>query len=173
MSYPNSVDSGGVQPLWVGSDVWPPAAGVTTTLVTNQCYLYAFELQASTTFSGGTWHNGSTATGTSDIGVYTFAGTQLAHSGATANVASTTTTANFIGGNITLAPGQYFIALCCSNNTDTYHAESGVATATPFTRLRRSTTAASAGVLPASTGGYNNGAGQGLVMALVIVGGLV
>lgn len=161
------------QRLIIADEAIAATAAVTTTYTANNVYLYAFEVEVPTAISGGKWRTGATATGTSDIGIYTFAGALLAHTGATANAANTSQSPNFSGGNITLAPGQYFIGYCVSNSTDTIAGKGGLANSAGDNRWRQATNAATAGVLPNSTGGYTSNPANFPALALVVVGGLV
>ena len=145
------------------------AAGVV--LATNAVYLAAFELLVATTFSGGKWRTGAAATGTSDLGIYTFAGTLQANIGGVANVASTSMSQAFSGGNITLPPGQYFAAFCVSNNTDVIWSV-GAGNGAAYTRCRQATNTATVGVLPSTTGGYSDTPAKFPAFALTVVGGL-
>jgi hypothetical protein len=158
---------------WIISDEVAALAGVLTTLLAaNVVYMYAFETLAPITITGAKWRMGATTTGTTDIGVYDSNGNLLGHTGATTNTASTNMSASLNGGNITLAPGQYFMALCPSNSTDTYLAIGSVAAATTPTRHRQATNTGTAGVLPGTTGGYADTPSKTPAMSLTISGGL-
>lgn len=144
----------------------------TASLSANVVYLYAFVLRAPTIFSGAKWRMGATTTGTTDIGIYSFAGSLLIHTGAVTNVASTNMSANFSGNaTIYLPPGQYFMALCPSNGTDTYNSI-GISNPAIQSNMRQGTTAGTAGVLPNSTGGYSDTPARFPGVALTVVGGL-
>src|SRR5947209_8243171 len=93
--------------------------GSSQTLTANAVYLWAFEIFALTTFTGAKLRIVATATGTTDIGIYTFTGSLLIDTGAIANVANTNMSNNFTA-NLSIDKGQYFMALCPSNATDTY-----------------------------------------------------
>ena len=163
-----------IGPLIVADEASSLAANAAATYTANGVYLYAFELQAATTFSGGKWRCGATTTGTTDVGIYSFAGNlQGTDTGAVTNVASTNISANFTGGNITLPPGQYFAALCVSNGTDTIAGkQGGISTTEVASRQRFATNSATSGVLPSTTGGYSDAPVNFPSFALTVVNGL-
>src|SRR5215469_8117064 len=143
-------------PLIIADEVISITGVATSTLTANAVYLYAFELNTPTTFSGAKWRMGATTTGTTDIGIYDFAtGTKQASLGATTNTASTNMSANFSGGNITLPAGQYFMAMTLSNSTDTA-VTTGVSNPGIQSRIRQATNNATSGVLPSTLGGYSD-----------------
>ena len=115
---------------------------------------------------------GATTTGTTDMGVYDANGNLLAHTGATTNTASTNMSQAFSGGNLALGPGQYFMALCPSNSTDTYLAVTSTSRQAPVTRNRLGVTAGTSGVLPSTSGGYSDGPSRTPGMSLTILNGL-
>lgn len=160
-----------IAPLIIADEAVAATASASTVYGANIVYLYAFELQATATISGAKWRVGATATGTTDIGIYDSGGNLLTHTGAVANVASTTQSANFSGGNYTLSPGQYFMALVVSNATDTI---SGLAVGNPavMSRMRQATNSGAAGVLPLATGGYSDAPAKFPAFALTVAGGL-
>ncbi len=161
-----------IAPWTVSNDAASLTGAATTVLTANVVYLYAFEVMASITVTGCKWHMGTTATGTTDVGVYDANGNLLGHTGAVANVASTNMSNALSGGNLTLAPGQYFLALCPSNSTDTYQAVSATSPKTPTSRNRQGVTGGTAGVLPTTTGGYTDTPAQVPAMALALLNGL-
>jgi hypothetical protein len=161
----------GVSPLIIADEAIAIAGLATTVYNTNAVYLYAFELYTTTIFTGGKWRCGATTTGTSDIGIYTFAGVLLADTGAVTNVASTNMSANFAPGQVSLPPGQYFAAFSVSNSTDTIV---GVTLGNPaiMTRCRQATNTATP-PLPANTGGYSNVPAKFPAFSLTVLNGLI
>ena len=153
MPYPNTVDAGGIPPAIISSDATAVSAA-SGVLAGNVVYLYAFEITASIVISSMKFRVTATATGTTDAGIYDSNGNLLTHTGAVTNTANTTMTNALSGGNFSLAPGQYFSALCCSNSTDTYQRVSPGNSYSPMSRMRQATNAGSVGVLPATTGGH-------------------
>ncbi len=145
---------------------------LTVLLTANNIYLYFFKIDVPTTFSGGKFHTGTTATGTVDLGIYSFAGTLLTNTGAIANVASSNMSPNFSGGNYTLAPGQYFMAMCPSNSTDTIGGRAGLTNSNGADRWRLANNSGTAGVLNPAHGGYTDNPNNFPAFALTIVGGL-
>ncbi len=166
------------QPLIIATEVSALAGVATDTLSALTVYLYAFELATATTFSGVKYRTGTTATGSADAGVYSFAGTLLANIGGLANVASTSVSQAFTGGNLTLQPGQYFMAFASQNATDTYVGiNAPVAGGTIESRYRFATNAAtvpvSVVVLPSTTGAILNPSATKLPsFSLTVVGGI-
>lgn len=89
-------------------------------LTANTVYLYAFEINTTITLTGMRWRMAATATGKTDSGIYDANGNLLASIGATVNTASADNTAAFSGGNLTIPPGRYYMAITPGNATDTY-----------------------------------------------------
>ena len=110
------------QPVIIATEVSALAGVATDTLTALQVYVYVFELAVATTFSGAKWRiNTAASPGSTDIGIYNFAGTTLfASLGGVVNVANTSFAQAFSGGNVTLQPGQYCTALASENNSDNY-----------------------------------------------------
>lgn len=137
-------------PPWLLNDTII-TVGTAATLVANTVYLIPVEVTGQCVATGIRFRT-VVATGTSDVGLYDVNGNLLGHSGATANVASTTQTFNFTS-PIPLSPGRYMLAITPSNSTDTFSTHSGnnAGLADSYT----ATTAATAGVLPNSTGGMS------------------
>lgn len=159
--------------VWIiSNDAVSLNAVLTVTLGANIVYLYAFEIFAPTTFTGAKWRMGATTTGTTDVGIYDVNGNLQTHTGAITNTASTNMSQAFSGGNITLAPGLYFMALCPSNATDTYLGVASTTSKTTTSRDRQATNSGTAGVLPATTGGYSDTPSAVPAMSLTISGGL-
>jgi hypothetical protein len=165
-----------VQPWIVSNDAVSINSVLTVTLSNTVVYLYAFELGAPTTFSGAKWRMGATGAGYTDIGIYDVNGNLQAHTTATLNTASTNMSQAFSGGNITLAPGQYFMALCASSASDTYLGISGTTSKSTTSRNRQATNAPTGSgntiSLPSTTGGYSDSPANVPAFALTISGGL-
>lgn len=148
MPYPTTVDVGTPPPWYLGSDAAELSAGGTTGVMTaNQVYLIAVSTPVQCAVTGMRTHVGSTATGTTDMGVYDSNGNLLAHTGAVSNSASTTMT-NSLSSSYTLAPGNYFLAFCPSNSTDTYSKIGALNTPGAISAFRVATNTGTAGVLP-------------------------
>lgn len=157
-------------PLILGSDTLMAGSG-TAVLAANTVYLYEIVVQVPVTVINMRWKMGSTATGTSDAGIYDSGGNLLGHTGATTNTASQNMNVAMIA-NVLLSPGKYFIALCPSNATDTYSrinllGTTGSAIMPAYT----ATNSGTAGVLPATTGGTTL-SGTCPVIAAAISGGI-
>ena len=139
--------------------------GTSATLVANTVYLIPVEVTGYCSCTGIRFRT-TIATGTSDVGIYDVNGNLLGHSGATANAVATSTF-NFTSA-ILLSPGRYILAITPSNSTDSYSTHSGnnAGLADAYT----ATNAASAGVLPNTTGGM---AANGIKVQMVglITGG--
>lgn len=141
-----------IAPPYLGTDAAELAAGGTTGAMTaNQVYLIALSLHSACVVSAMRTHIGSTATGTTDMGIYDANGNLLTHTGAVANVASTTQT-NPFGSAYALPKGTYFLAFCPSNGTDTFSKIGALNTPGAMSGVRVATNAGTAGVLPATLG---------------------
>lgn len=140
-------------------------------MVANTVYAWSFITQTAITINALRWRNGTTATGTSDVGVYDSGNNLLVHSGVQTNSSNTTTTFT-LATPLLIGPGSYYLALCPSNSTDTY---SGIAT-TPGdfvagSSFRSQASGGSSGVLP-NTLGATVRAGSFPSIAAVLAGGL-
>lgn len=94
------------------------------------------------------WYaNNSTATGNYDIGLYDAAGTALLRKGSTAKTTSASTEIVWDCTDTTITPGIYYLALACSNNTDTFF---GAIPTAPLLAASGYLTEASALPLPAT-----------------------
>jgi hypothetical protein len=172
MSYPANVDSGGIIPTYLGSDTAEVGAGGTTGGMTaNAVYLLAVTVTAACIVSGMRVHIGSTATGTTDMGIYDFNGNLLVHTGAVANTVATTMTNNFSAIYV-LGPGNYYLACCPSNATDTYSKVPTIAVPGSISNFRLATNAGSSGVLPSTLGTILAPSGASPVFGGVVAGGL-
>lgn len=159
-------------PLLITSTDAITAGGAAQTMVANNVYLYAFELAVSTTFTGAKWRCSATAVGSTDIGIYTFAGTLLGSLGGVNNTSSTSMSASF-GTAINCGPGQYFMALT-NSGAEHLFGITGFANTAVLSRCRIATNTSSGTpvVLPSSTGGYTDAPGVFPAFALTVSGGL-
>ncbi len=172
MGYPSSVDSGSVIPTYLGSDSAEVGAGGTTGAFTaNTVYLLAINLYSPCIVSGMRTHVGSTATGSTDMGIYDTNGNLLVHTGAVTNSASTTQTNNF-SSNYALSPGTYFLAFCASNSTDTFSKIGAMSVPGAISNYRVATNTGTAGVLPSTLGTILAPSGAAPLFGGVVVGGL-
>jgi hypothetical protein len=176
MSYPSTVDAGGVSPAIIATEASSLAGLATTTLAANTIYLYAFELLVTTTFSGAKWRTGSTQTGSADVGIYSSSGTLLANCGGVTGAASTSVSQAFSGGNITLGPGLYYAAFTSANGTDTYvgiNAPVAGGLIESRYRVAANTSSGTPVALNAATGTINNPSSTKMpAFSLTVVGGL-
>jgi hypothetical protein len=137
-------------------------------------YLFAFELQVATPIHQVRWHMGATATGHTNIALYTGAGALVAGSdtGAQSNSASTTSTFTYAT-DVLLSPGQYWLAIACDNTTDTYEGITGMNTRISTTRQRTGTNALAAGAMPLTLGTIVNNAGNTISVAAIPTGSVI
>jgi len=159
---------------WIlGSDALETGAGgATGVAAANQVYLVAVTVRGTTTISAMRTHVGSTATGHTDMGIYDVNGNLLTHTGAVLNVASAANTNALSGGNYTLSPGNYYIAMCCDNSTDTYSRMNTLGVPGALGNIRFATNTATAGVLPATLGTILPPGGAVPVWCALVVNGL-
>jgi len=145
--------------------------GNTSALTANTIYLWAFELSVPVIIVGMRWRNAATATGSTNMGIYTAAGNLVAGSdtGAVANAVNTTKTFTY-GSPVVLQPGQYFLAISCNNGTDTFNALTPGFT--DASRARRATNTLATGALPATTGAIVVLTSFAPAMAALVSGGL-
>ena len=146
--------------------------GASHAMVATNVYLYAFEILVVTTYTGAKWRVSSTAVGSTDVGVYTFAGTLLGSLGGIANTSNTSMSGNFAT-PILCGPGQYFMALACSGAEPLYSVSSfnNVAVLSRC-RVAVNGSAGTPTVLPSSTGGYTNAPAVFPAFSLIVSGGL-
>jgi hypothetical protein len=172
MGYPTTVDTGQPQPVILQSLGLEAAVATGSGVLTaNIVYLIAVTLTAGVSVSGMRWRVTATATGTTDLGLYDASGNLLVHTGAITNVASTTMTSNF-SSNYALSPGNYYLALCPSNSTDTYGTTASLSTPGAVSDLRQATNAGTSGVLPSTTGVIAAPTTRFPLFCGVVVGGL-
>ena len=153
MGYPSTVDTGQVQPQFIGTEPVGLAGALTILLTANQVYLYLFELSAQEIITGAKWRMGATTTGHTNMGIYTYAGNLVSGSdtGAQLNVANNSMAFTYATA-ITLGQGSYYIALACDNATDTFEGITAPTGGSQISRHRAATNALAAGALPATTG---------------------
>jgi len=170
MGYPTTVDTGQVQPQIIDNEVASYTLN-TSALSANTVYLWAFELSTSVVITGMRFRNGTTATGATNLGIYTAAGNLVAGSdtGAQTDAVSTTKTATYAT-PVVLGPGQYFLALACNNATDTFNALTPAFT--DASRAKRATNVLAAGALPATTGAIVINTSFAPALAALVSGGL-
>lgn len=174
MGYPATVDSGAIAPAIICSEANTLAGGVTATLTINVPFLYAFEVTGQTLpVHQVRWRMGATTTGHSNMAIYTAAGTLVPFSdtGAILNVANTTQTQTY-GTDVSLPPGQYFLAIASDNGTDTYGGITGAVARIGVSRHRIGTNLLSAGAMPATLGTISTSTNNPFV-ALIPTGSLI
>ena len=101
-----------------------PAADAT--ILNTRVYLQLIELEFPTTIDAVVFNNGATAAGNIRVGIYS-AGASDTPAGGTLQRESASTAIGAVfscqiislSSSVTLAAGQYWIALCCSNATTT------------------------------------------------------
>jgi hypothetical protein len=166
------ISTPGVNPLIIASEASSDINSVAVVLSASVVYLYAFEVQAPLSIASVRWGMGATVTGTTNMGIYTAAGNLVAGSDTTAktNVASSTNVSTY-GTPVYLPAGQYYLALACSNATDTYNGKT-LSIAFSTSRHRRGANALAAGALPSTLGAISTTTIT-LGVAAVPVGGLV
>lgn len=127
MGYPTSVDTGIIQPLTLHD--YDLGSGGSAALTANTAYLVGCTIYAPVTLTGIRIRCASGGSGHYDVGLYDSTGTNrapgnlLTHAASTATSLATSTatlTPALIGGNITLSPGNYWLALWVDNATDTF-----------------------------------------------------
>lgn len=135
-------------------------------------YVYAFEVNTPTTINSIRWRTGATAAGKTNVGLYTSTGNLVANSDSgQQNNAINTENIFTYSTPILLAPGQYFMALSASANTDDYQGSTGAGNSLPMTRNRLATNAVSAGALPPTLGALSSTTVAPMI-ALLPAGGL-
>jgi hypothetical protein len=163
-------------PLSLNNEGLEASSVITSALVANTVYLYAFVVSVPIALSGAKWETGLAVLGSggTDVGIYSFAGTLLVHFAAVVqNVASSIMSGNFATNPYTLAPGQYFMAYCVSDATDLIRLAVPTAGTVAESGARKATNNGTAGVLPPTTGGYGAPPGKFPAFSLTVVGGLV
>lgn len=160
-----------IAPLIIASEAATEVQALTVTLATGVEYLYAFKIDTPVSVTAIRWDMGATATGKTNAGIYTFAGALVAgsDSGQVVNSASATNTFSY-GTPVYLPPGQYFMAIACTNNTDTY-AGKILTNAYSTSNHRRATNSVSGTALNNVTGGYTTTT-ICIACSLVLSGGL-
>ena len=166
MGYPSTVDTGQIQPFVIDMGLGADGASASGVLAANTVYMFPFELYANVTVTGMRWRMFATVTGTTDIGIYDVNKNLLAHTGVQTNVVSAVNSANFAS-PLVLSPGQYYMALCPSNSTDTYGRVGTLGPSFSIARNYTGATAGTAGVLPATEGALSTSASMPVMEAIV------
>jgi hypothetical protein len=85
----------------------------------NDAWYVPFRIHEPFTVRAAGWHNGSTASGNVDIGIYSENGTRIWSSGSTAQ--SGTSVVQIVTPTaFTLPPGRYFLAIAADGTTGTF-----------------------------------------------------
>jgi hypothetical protein len=144
-----------VMPAIITDDGAYIVAPTSTTVTANTLYMRAFTVFSTTIVVAAGWNMGATATGKTNIAIYTLAGNLVSGSdtGQVSNVANSDVKSTYATA-VTLAPGQYFVAFASSNSTDTYLARGSNADS-KSSSYRVATNAVSAGAMPSTTGTLN------------------
>lgn len=174
MGYPATVDSNAVAPAIIASEANTLAGGVAATLTINVPFLYAFEVTGQTLqVHQVRWRIGATATGHSNMAIYTASGALVAGSdtGSIANAANTTHTITY-GTDVSLSQGQYFMAIASDNGTDTYGGITGSVARIGVSRHRIGTNLLAVGAMPATLGTISTSTNNPF-MALIPTGSLI
>lgn len=85
----------------------------------NLAFYYPFVLTESVTVRKLFIHNGATASGNVDVGIYDGSGTRKVSSGSTAQT-GTSVIQEFDVADTALTPGRYYLAYALDNNTGTF-----------------------------------------------------
>jgi hypothetical protein len=123
MGYPTTVDNGLIIPWYLTheSNAGVSAAG-SGTLVTNTTYLVGVYLPVPAIVTNMRIRKGTTSAGNMDLGIFDSSGNRLDHTGVIgAGSTNTDVTHALSGGNLSLSPGRYYLALWIDNNTDVYY----------------------------------------------------
>lgn len=161
-------------PMIIASEANTLAGGVAATLTINVPFLYAFEVSGqSQLFHQVRWRIGATATGHTNMAIYTAAGNLVAGSdtGSIVNVANTTHTPAY-GTDVLLGPGQYWLAIASDNGTDTYGGITGAVARIGVSRHRIGTNLLAAGAMPATLGAITTSTNNPFI-ALIPTGSLI
>lgn len=161
MGYASSVDTGQVVPfaLYDGE----LAATSSSAGVANTAYLVGVTLRVNAVMTAIRVRFAAGGSGHFDLGVYDATGTNntpnnlLAHAASTAASIATATgtqTPAFIGGNLPLSPGNYWLAFWIDNATDTWNKASANAN---IPVIQSGTNAGPLPVLASSLSGLANG----------------
>jgi hypothetical protein len=161
-----------IAPLIICSEGATDVQSLVVTVSIGIEYLYAFELQAPLFIASIRWDMGATVTGKTNAGIYTFAGNLVSGSdtGQIVNVASSTNTVTYSTA-VYLPIGQYYIAVACTNSTDTYVGKT-LTNAYSTSRHRRAANSVSGTALNNTTGAISTTT-ICLACAIVPVGGIV
>lgn len=161
-------------PMIISSEANTLAGGVLATLTINVPFLYAFEVSGqSLLIHQVRWRMGATTTGHTNMAIYTAAGALVAGSdtGSILNVANSTQTQAY-STDVSLPPGQYFIAIASDNGTDTYGGITGAAARIAVSRHRIGTNLLATGAMPPTLGSISTSTNNPF-MALIPTGSLI
>ena len=98
------------------------SSAATTYPVANQAYYVPVAVRQRVVVRKLWVAVGSTATGNLDVGVYDAVGVRIVSAGSTAKTSDTEQVVDVT--DTTIGPGLYYMALNCSNNTDTFFMDS-------------------------------------------------
>jgi len=145
--------------------------GASSALAASNVYLWAFEITVPVVIVGMRWRNAATATGATNMGIYTAAGNFVAGSdtGAVTDVANAAVSFTY-GTPLVLAPGQYYLALACNNGTDTFQGVSPLGA--NGSRAKKTTNNLAAGALPLTTGVIITNPSVAPAMSALVSGGI-
>lgn len=161
-------------PMIITSEAAAVTGGISTTITINVPFLYAFEVSGqSLLIHQVRWRMGATTTGHTNMAIYTAAGALVAGSdtGSILNVANSTQTIAY-GSDVSLPPGQYWMAIASDNGTDTYGGVNGMVSRIFETRHRQGTNLLSAGAMPSTLGTITTSTNNPFI-ALIPTGSLI
>lgn len=97
----------------------------------NLAYYVPFVLRRKITVSSMSCINGATAAGNVDMGIYSFDGARITHTGNTAQAGTTVIQQiSLSGGAVTIGPGIYYMALVESSTSATFAMWTGLSATT-------------------------------------------
>ena len=173
MSYPASVDTGGIaEQILECPGLELAAGGATGTVGAGTVYLYLVKLDAQTIVTNMRTHCGGTAAGAVlDMGVYSLDGTTLlAHTGPVTGTAGATISPALLA-NVTLPPGFYWLAFSDNSGSNVYSRAGTLAVPGALSSIRVATNTYSGG-LPTTLGALLAPASAIPVWSGVALGGL-
>ncbi len=116
MPYPASVDTGQIQPWFLG-DLADLSNCAANTRTVNGVYFQHTKLDAFLVLTGFRYQFGTGGNGHCDLGLYDSAGNLLTHIGSTLTATGVQTYT--LSSALPLAPGRYYLAFWIDNATDT------------------------------------------------------
>lgn len=119
MGYPSTVDTGLVTPLVLTSDA-VLTGGSSAALTANTVYVLKYALTVPVLITAMRWKATATAAGNVNLGIYDSTGAILGSTGSVANTAATTNANANLTANLSLSPGNYYLAFTVGNNSDTF-----------------------------------------------------